>query len=115
MIADALQTGKKQLIIAGIVTEVCVAFPAISARNEDYDVFCVVDASGTFNAPVREAAHNRMILHGVQMTSTFAVACELWRDWRNDGDKLAYLCVKYLPSYGAVMQSYQTAAKKQKQ
>ncbi|OZI39574.1 hydrolase, partial [Bordetella genomosp. 5] len=42
-------TGKKQLIIAGVVTEVCVAFPALSALAEDFEVFVVTDASGTFN------------------------------------------------------------------
>ena len=43
------QTGRKQLIIAGVVTEVCVAFPALSAIEAGYDVFVVTDASGTFN------------------------------------------------------------------
>lgn len=41
-------TGKKQLIIAGVVTEVCVAFPALSAIEEGFDVFVIADASGTF-------------------------------------------------------------------
>lgn len=40
-------TGRKQLIIAGVVTDVCVAFPALSAINAGYDVFVVTDASGT--------------------------------------------------------------------
>lgn len=41
-------TGKKQLIIAGVVTEVCVAFPALSAIEEGFDVFVVTDASGNY-------------------------------------------------------------------
>ena len=49
-------TGKKQLIIAGIVTEVCVAFPALSALEEDFEVFVVTDASGTFNEISRDSA-----------------------------------------------------------
>ena len=53
-------TGKKQLIIAGVVTEVCVAFPALSALDEGFDVFVVTDASGTFNELTRESAWNRM-------------------------------------------------------
>ena len=53
-------TGKKQLLIAGIVTEVCVAFPALSAREEGYEVFVVTDASGTFNKTTRDAAWARM-------------------------------------------------------
>ncbi len=49
-------TGKKQLIIAGVVTEVCVAFPALSALEEGYEVFVITDASGTFNPITRDAA-----------------------------------------------------------
>ncbi|SUI85658.1 Isochorismatase family [Serratia marcescens] len=48
-------TGRKQLIIAGVVTEVCVAFPALSALNEGFEVFVVTDASGTFNELTRSS------------------------------------------------------------
>ena len=57
-------TGKKQLLIAGIVTEVCVAFPALSAIEEGYEVFVVCDASGTFNKTTRDAAWARMSAAG---------------------------------------------------
>ncbi|WP_036991105.1 isochorismatase family protein, partial [Metapseudomonas furukawaii] len=77
-------TGKKQLIIAGVVTDVCVAFPTLSALAEGYDVFVVTDASGTFNPVVRDAALNRMSQAGAQLMNWFAVGCELHRDWRND-------------------------------
>src|SRR5512139_700861 len=77
-------TGKKQLIIAGVVTEVCVAFPALSAREEGYDVFVVADASGTFNEVTRHSAWNRMAAAGAQLMTWFGLACELHRDWRND-------------------------------
>ena len=53
-------TGKKQLIIAGVVTEVCVAFPALAAIEEGFDVFVVTDASGTFNQISRDSAWQRM-------------------------------------------------------
>jgi nicotinamidase-related amidase len=43
------KTGRKQLIIAGVVTDVCVAFPTLSALKEGFQVFVVADASGTFN------------------------------------------------------------------
>eukprot|EP01034_Spumella_vulgaris_P034492 gene34492-42538_t len=69
-------TGKKQLIIAGVVTEVCVAFPALSALEEGYDVFVVTDASGTFNDITRYAAWDRMSQAGAQLMSWFGVA-----DW----------------------------------
>lgn len=77
-------TGRKQLIIAGVVTEVCVAFPALSALNEGFEVFVVTDASGTFNELTRQSAWSRMEAAGAQLMTWFGVACELHRDWRND-------------------------------
>ena len=41
------RTGRRQLILAGVVTDVCVTFPALSALAEGYEVFVVTDASGT--------------------------------------------------------------------
>jgi nicotinamidase-related amidase len=80
---DAVRkSGRKQLIIAGVVTEVCVAFPALSAVEAGYDVFVVTDASGTFNEVTRHAAWARMAAAGVQLMNWFGVACELHRDWR---------------------------------
>ena len=84
-------TGKKQLIIAGVVTEVCVAFPALSALEEQLDVFVITDASGTFNPITRDAAWDRMSQAGAQLMSWFGAACELHRDWRNDIEGLGSL------------------------
>lgn len=84
-------TGRKQLVIAGVVTEVCVAFPALSAVEAGFDVFVVADASGTFNEVTRHAAWARMAAAGVQMMNWFSVACELHRDWRNDVEGLGAL------------------------
>ena len=99
-------TGKKQLLIAGIVTEVCVAFPALSAREEGYEVFIVTDASGTFNRTTRDAAWARMVQAGCQLMSWFGVACELHRDWRNDVEGLGNLLSNHLPSYRCLITSY---------
>ena len=110
-------TGKKQLIIAGVVTEVCVAFPALSALEEDYEVFIVADASGTFNEVTRHAAWNRMSEAGAQLMSWFGVACELHRDWRNDVEGLGRLFSNHIPNYRNLMTSYdaiQAAQKKSK-
>jgi len=106
------KTGRKQLIIAGVVTEVCVAFPALSAIEEGYEVFVVTDASGTFNAVTRDAAWARMQSAGVQMMSWFGVACELHRDWRNDVEGLGTLFSTYLPNYRNLMTSYFAITKK---
>ena len=99
-------TGKKQLIIAGVVTEVCVAFPALSALEEEFDVFVVTDASGTFNEITRDAAWNRMSSAGAQLMNWFGVACELHRDWRNDIEGLGALCSNHIPDYRNLMTTY---------
>ena len=105
-------TSRKQLIIAGVVTEVCVAFPALSAIEEGYEVFVVTDASGTFNEVTRDAAWLRMQAAGVQIMSWFGVACELHRDWRNDVEGLGALFSNYLPNYRNLMTSFFAITKK---
>ena len=104
-------TGKKQLILAGVVTDVCVAFPTLSALEEGYDVFVVVDASGTLNKDVRDAALMRVAHAGAQMMSWFSVASELHRDWRNDIEGLGTLLSNHLPNYRNLMNSYHAVSK----
>lgn len=105
-VAAVKATGKKQLLIAGVVTEVCVAFPALSALAEGYDVFVVTDASGTFNEVTRHSAWNRMTEAGAQLMTWFGVACELHRDWRNDVEGLGTLFSNHIPDYRNLMNSY---------
>ena len=99
-------TGRKQLIIAGVVTEVCVAFPALSAIEEGFDVFVVTDASGTFNDIARHSAWDRMSQAGAQLINWFGVACELHRDWRNDVEGLATLLSNHIPDYRNLITCY---------
>ncbi len=99
-------TGKKQLIIAGVVTEVCVAFPTLSALAEDFDVFVITDASGTFNQMTRDAAWDRMSQAGAHLLTWFAAAGELHRDWRNDIDGLGALFGAHIPDYKNLITSY---------
>jgi nicotinamidase-related amidase len=99
-------TNRKQLIIAGVVTEVCVSFPALSAIEEGYDVFVVTDASGTFNEVTRHSAWNRMSEAGAQLMTWFGLACELHRDWRNDIEGLGTLFSNHIPDYRNLMNSY---------
>lgn len=103
-------TGKKQLLIAGVVTDVCVAFPALSAIEEGFDVFVVTDASGTFNQVTRDSAWSRMEAAGAQLLGWFAVACEFHRDWRNDVEGLGTILANHLPSYKNLMTSYNAAS-----
>ncbi len=105
-------TGKRQLIIAGVVTEVCVAFPALSAIEAGYEVFVVTDASGTFNLTTRDGAWSRMTAAGAQLMNWFAVAGELHRDWRNDIEGLGQLLSNHLPTYRNLMASYASQSQK---
>jgi nicotinamidase-related amidase len=111
-VAAVKATGRKQLIIAGVVTDVCVAFPALSALAEGFEVFVVTDASGTFNKTVRDAAWERMTQKGAQLMNWFSVACELHRDWRNDIEGLGALLANHLPAYKNLMTSYSANTKK---
>lgn len=99
-------TGRTQLILAGVVTEVCVAFPALSAIEAGFEVFVVADASGTFNEITRDAAWRRMEAAGAQMMTWFGVACELQRDWRRDIEGLGTLCANHIPDYRNLMTAF---------
>ncbi|MCG8519549.1 MAG: hydrolase [Pseudomonadales bacterium] len=99
-------TGKKQLLIAGVVTDVCVTFPVLSALEEGFEVFVVTDASGTFNQTTRDAAWSRMEQAGAQLMNWFSVGCELHRDWRNDIEGFGGILANHLPHYANLMQSY---------
>lgn len=74
-------TGRKQLVIAGLWTEVCVAMPAIQAAGEGWDVTVVTDASGGVSAEAHQMAVHRMLAAGVNMMTWLAVAAEWQRDW----------------------------------
>ncbi|MEV0069244.1 MULTISPECIES: isochorismatase family protein [unclassified Amycolatopsis] len=58
-------TGRKKVIFAGVSTEVCLAFPAISVTAEGFDAYAAIDASGTFSRTKREAGLLRMQQAGV--------------------------------------------------
>lgn len=105
-------TGKKQLILAGVVTEVCVAFVALAAIEEGFEVFVVADASGTFNEMTRDASWHRMAAAGVHFMTWFGVACELHRDWRRDIEGLATLLSNHIPDYRNLITSYNALSTK---
>ncbi|PLB45839.1 isochorismatase family hydrolase [Aspergillus steynii IBT 23096] len=95
-------TGKKQLIIGGIVTEVCTAFLALSLVDEGYEVFANTEASGTFDVKLAEDANRRMERAGVTLMGLFGIVTDLMRDWRAKpglDEVLPYLD-KYQFAYG---------------
>ncbi|WP_103122239.1 hydrolase [Methylopila sp. Yamaguchi] len=74
-------TGRKQLIIAGLWTEVCVAMPVIQARGEGWDVSVITDASGGVSTEAHEVAIQRMIAAGANVMTWMALAGDWQRDW----------------------------------
>ncbi|KGO86653.1 amidohydrolase [Flavobacterium rivuli WB 3.3-2 = DSM 21788] len=74
-------SGRKQLILAGLFTEICVVMPAIQAIGEGYDVFVVTDACGAVTTEAHDMAIRRMIQAGVVPINWMAVAGEWQRDW----------------------------------
>lgn len=91
-LAAVEKTNRKKLVIAALWTEVCLAFPAISAIQAGYEVYAVVDASGATTLEAHNAAIQRMIQVGVIPVTWIQVLCELQRDWARQ------------ETYGAVME-----------
>jgi nicotinamidase-related amidase len=95
-VVDAVKaTGRKQLILAGLWIEICVA-PAIQALGEGWDVTVVTDASGGTSVEAHEVAIQRMIMAGANMMTWLAVAAEWQRGWprtcrRAAGSGIAFL------------------------
>ena len=74
-------TGRKKLVMTALWTEVCLAFPALDALREGYEVFPVVDAVGGTSAEAHRAGLERIVQAGAQPISWVSLACELQRDW----------------------------------
>ncbi|KAG1254034.1 hypothetical protein G6F65_017203 [Rhizopus arrhizus] len=114
-VAAVKATGRKQLIIAGTITSVCMAFPSIAAVNEGFQVFAVIDASGTYSKMAQEITLARVVQAGVVPMDTAAVASELQRTWhRDDAAQWAELYGAIFPSYQLLAESYAKAQEVEK-
>jgi nicotinamidase-related amidase len=76
-----VETNRRRLIVAGLLTEACVSFPVLSALKEGYEVFVVGDACGGLTQTGHALALQRMEQAGAQLTSWIQVLLELQRDW----------------------------------
>ncbi|KAF2815518.1 Isochorismatase hydrolase [Mytilinidion resinicola] len=104
-------TGKSQIIIAGITTDVCTAFLALSLRAEGYSVWANAEASGTTSTLIRDISNDRMARVGVQIVSLFAIVCDLMRDWRatpGSAEVIPFLD-RYFPVYGYLARGHGAA------
>ena len=109
-VAAVKATGRKQLIIAGTITSVCMAFPSIAAVADGYQVFAVVDASGTYSKMAEEITLARVVQAGVVPMDTAAVASEIQKTWhREDAQQWAEIYTHIFPNYQLLIESYMKA------
>ena len=80
-LAAVRATGRRKLILCALWTEICMAFPALDALREGYDVYPVVDAIGGTSVEAHRSGMERVVQAGAQPVTWVALACELQRDW----------------------------------
>ena len=74
-------TGRKNIIIAGLWTEVCVAWPTLNLLAEGYNVYVVEDACGATSSIAHDAAMRRIVQAGAVPMTSVATVLEFQRDW----------------------------------
>src|SRR6201986_3624012 len=84
-VVDAVRkTGRKQLVIAALWTDICLAMPVIQSLADGYDVFFVTDASGGVSREAHDMAVLRMVQAGAVPITWVAVMSEWQRDWARE-------------------------------
>ncbi|CAO4155453.1 putative hydrolase YcaC [Methylorubrum aminovorans] len=76
--------GRRKLIMTALWTEVCLAFPALDAIQEGFEVYVPVDAVGGTSVAAHETALRRMEQAGAKLISRVQLYCELQRDWARE-------------------------------
>ena len=77
-------TGRRKLIMAGLLTEVCVLYPALSAIEDGYEVQVIADASGSGTVAGNGFALDRMRQAGIHVAGTIQILSEMVADWSRD-------------------------------
>ena len=75
-------TGRRKLVVAALWTEACLAFPALDAPRDGYEVYAVVDAVGGTSVTAHDMVLRRIEQAGAKMISVTQLFCELQRDWQ---------------------------------
>ncbi|QDU12440.1 nicotinamidase/pyrazinamidase [Gimesia maris] len=76
-------TGKKNIILSGLWTEVCITWPTLNMLDEGYNIYVVEDACGGTSQAAHDAALSRMVQAGAVRMTTIATVLEFQRDWAN--------------------------------
>lgn len=98
-----IATGRKNLIMAGVTTDVCLIFPSIDAALEGFSVQAVMDASGSPSDLSEELSRQRMHDAGVVLTTTNTLMAEIAQDWStpNGQQLIGLLFSDVFPAMGA--------------
>jgi len=76
-------TGRKNILMTGLWTEVCITWPTIEMLGEGYNIYVVDDCCGATSVAAHEAALSRMVQAGAVRVTTIAALLEWQRDWKN--------------------------------
>lgn len=96
-------TGKKNILLTGLWTEVCVTWPTLSMLAAGYNIYVVEDCCGATSVAAHEAALSRMVQAGAIRLTTIAALLEWQRDWANREhyDALMGLIKQHGGAYGS--------------
>ena len=96
-------TKRKRILLTGLWTEVCIAWPAIDMLGAGYDVFVVEDCCGATSQAAHDAALSRMVQAGATRLTSIAALLEWQRDWANKEHygALMSLLKQHAGAYGA--------------
>lgn len=99
-------TGRKKLVISGLATEVCAAFPAIAALRDGYETYVVVDACADFNTLITDVTVQRLAAAGVIVTTWVAVLAELAANTQKNGRWIGQFLAQHNGQYFAAMNNF---------
>jgi isochorismate hydrolase len=93
-------TGRKKLIFCALYTEICLAFPVVSALQDEYEVCIPADAVAGLSYVAHKMAIKRMVQAGAIPQTSLAVVTEMFRDWKSDlATKARPLITQYMNDY----------------
>lgn len=107
-------TGRKKVVIAGLWTEACVAFPALCMAQEGYDVYVATDACGGATKDAHDMAVLRITQAGVKPMTSMQVMLEWQRDWNNKETYAGVMAIvkEHGGAYGLGVEYSETMLKK---
>ncbi|MBL8484340.1 MAG: hydrolase [Rhodocyclaceae bacterium] len=96
-------TGRKNILMTGLWTEVCVTWPTIEMLGAGYNIYVVEDCCGATSVAAHDAAMSRMVQAGAVRLTTIAALLEFQRDWKNRAhyDALMGILKQHAGAYGA--------------